>query len=615
MTESPYIRELQLLRFKGFKDTRILFHQGANVMTGANNAGKSTVISALRLFAAGITSARRLHAKIPIETDNGHVHGWTIPKAKLRESGFEVANISHNFLSDEAKILLRISSGDTITILWKHLNDPSSTEPPVLYVTRPDGSESMHYKTIMEKYAPEIAAIPPLAPLEPREPVIEDRTLRRGIQGMHSSRYFKNEIRSLHDQDFEDFSKYFAENTPEIGELERGMHNEDGKLICDILFQEGPRLQSRDIKWAGDGIQIWLQLLYHFWKNRKSQILLLDEPDIYLHPDLQRRLSQSILTEFEHQTILTTHSVELLSNFEPHDTIWIDRQAPKSKRLKAGTSLSGAIKKLGSSYQLGVARALRTPVVIFVEGKDSSILTPIAKALGFHNLRLHTRFSILELGGFTRKDRAEIFMETMKALGSNIEVFVILDRDLRSDDDLATQLESFRKAEKGLHHHVWEKRELENYLLDARLFQRVSGMSLHECETTLNEIISSLESDTQSDFMKSRKKMANERTKELDDNTISEEAEKRLKEEFEELWATAESRKAIVDAKVVIREFNRRIDYFNSRKEERRFNNVNATQLANSFKRHEVPNEVHSLLKEIEDAISSAKEREMNSGE
>lgn len=46
-----YIAELDIKGYRGFStDASILFQEGMNVLIGANNAGKSTVISALNIL-------------------------------------------------------------------------------------------------------------------------------------------------------------------------------------------------------------------------------------------------------------------------------------------------------------------------------------------------------------------------------------------------------------------------------------------------------------------------------------------------------------------------------------------------------------------------------------
>ena len=63
---------------------------------------------------------------------------------------------------------------------------------------------------------------------------------------------------------------------------------------------------QKELVWAGDGLQVWLQLLYHVYRVKNFDSIILDEPEVYLHPDLQRKLVH-LLEATCRQIILATH--------------------------------------------------------------------------------------------------------------------------------------------------------------------------------------------------------------------------------------------------------------------------------------------------------------------
>jgi hypothetical protein len=67
-------------------------------------------------------------------------------------------------------------------------------------------------------------------------------------------------------------------------------YGEKDDLELDLFYVEPGRRAEKEIFWVGDGIQIWLQLLLHVFRLRHQDLVILDEPDVFLHPDLQRRL-------------------------------------------------------------------------------------------------------------------------------------------------------------------------------------------------------------------------------------------------------------------------------------------------------------------------------------
>ena len=46
--------------------------------------------------------------------------------------------------------------------------------------------------------------------------------------------------------------------------------------------------------------------------------MILDEPDVYMHPDLQRSLVKIVKNRFK-QVIIASHSVEILSEVNPEN--------------------------------------------------------------------------------------------------------------------------------------------------------------------------------------------------------------------------------------------------------------------------------------------------------
>ena len=57
-----------------------------------------------------------------------------------------------------------------------------------------------------------------------------------------------------------------------------------------MLVRERGDRTPKELFWVGDGMQIFVQILTHLWRLRSADVVILDEPDLYLHADLQRRL-------------------------------------------------------------------------------------------------------------------------------------------------------------------------------------------------------------------------------------------------------------------------------------------------------------------------------------
>jgi len=83
------------------------------------------------------------------------------------------------------------------------------------------------------------------------------------------------------------------------------------EVEIDVFLREAGDRTPKELFWAGDGMQVFVQLLVHLYRLRDSDVIVLDEPDLYLHADLQRRLVR-LLENTAAQTITATHSSEML---------------------------------------------------------------------------------------------------------------------------------------------------------------------------------------------------------------------------------------------------------------------------------------------------------------
>ena len=73
-----------------------------------------------------------------------------------------------------------------------------------------------------------------------------------------------------------------------IGELKFDQliqnYSDDGQIVSAYFFERGSRV-PKEIVWAGDGIQVWLQLLYQVHRVRNADTIILDEPELHLCGD------------------------------------------------------------------------------------------------------------------------------------------------------------------------------------------------------------------------------------------------------------------------------------------------------------------------------------------
>jgi predicted ATPase len=588
------LTSIKLVNYKGFENHTINLRR-TNVLVGANNAGKSTALGALRLIVAMLPQARRVTPAGVGEIDGRRTRGWPITATAVEASAFSSENIRYDFRPQETRIEVTTRTGVRLVASWASIEDLETAENPPLgmyFVFSPDGGAIMNSRVAAQRLVPNVGVVPTLTPLDDHESYISNETLRRNLTSRKASRYFRNALWRLNEEEWLDFTSYVYERTPELANLylRRALTTEQDAF--DLFYTEERTRHEREIGWAGDGIQIWLQALFHIWRQQECDVIILDEPDVFLHPDLQRRLARTIFGTTQ-QTIVATHSIEILAEAEPGSAVWIDRSRRFAERPRDDGSLALMGRRLGSGYELGVGRALRSSSVLFIEGDDSPVLAHLARRLGSSAVASSDNYATVPLGGLTRNSLAAAFVETMAALGSTVETFVILDGDLRCQEAIDIETHELRQA--GAQVHVWRWRELENYMLVPSAVAKVAGIPREDADELLSEIMDEQEDETFNALQ----------TRRLDEHRRKVGATAKLTRgtvldyvnlEFDTYWATREGRLGLVDAKATIRMLNARL-------QERSAKTVNMHSLARNIPATDIPSEVQDVIHDLERLI------------
>jgi predicted ATP-dependent endonuclease of OLD family len=219
--------------------------------------------------------------------------------------------------------------------------------------------------------------------------------------------------------------------------------------------------------------------------SARSQLSVLDEPDVFLHPDMQRRLVH-LLEAVDQQVLLATHAPEVLNEARRNSVVWVDRTRKTARRTPDEALLAKINDTLGSGFDLRLARAMRAHMALFVEGQDMRILRNVARTVGAQRLAGEDKVAIIQLKGFSNWYHVEPFSWlSRELLGEAVRMFLILDRDYRTRETVNALLTRLRET--GVDAHVWERKELEIYLIIPSAIARLSGVSEETIIELLNE--------------------------------------------------------------------------------------------------------------------------------
>jgi energy-coupling factor transporter ATP-binding protein EcfA2 len=574
------IEALRLTRYKGFEDYSIRFGR-KNVLIGPNNSGKSTIIAALRLCAALLSAASRRAPRESVEDDEREVVGHPMTSVLTRDLGFIFENVRYEFREEPAGLELKLQNKAVLKAVWP------VADAAFFYVDRLPGVVARQAAQV-KAVAPAIGVVPVLTPVEHREELLTDDYVRSNMSTRLASRHFRNQLSLFHRSDpsaFSEFLGFLLDNTPEILEVRVETDRSSFPVEHDVFYTETTNRSQKELFWAGDGLQIWIQALFHIFRHRAADVLVLDEPDVYLHPDLQRRLV-TVLEEARPQTIIATHAPEILTEASRDTVIWVDRTRRRARRVRDEKLLEQVNLHLGSGFNLGIARALRSRLALFVEGKDMRVLRNLARTTGAVDTWKERGVTTIPLEGFTNWANVVPFSWMAKELlGGAVRIAVLLDRDYRGENlvhDVTSSLTDI-----GVHCHVWRRKELESYLIVAPAIARLSGLTDHQIHVILGEAAESLKGDVEANYVYQRKKEFSGEGK----HEVS--VTKALLANFQREWETPGRSLEIVPAKDLLHGVNRRISEAGGKP-------VSSRGLSSNLRKPEIDSEMSSFLLDVE---------------
>ena len=561
------VQRLKLDNFKAFERFTTDFGSRA-FLVGPNNAGKSTLISALRTTAYMLRHASSRSPDRLFDDGPRQVAGFGLAPDRF---GLMTENLRHEFHQEEARIEVTFSNRAKLTAVWPipkeegedteddyEDDEYDDTDEPAelegfFYLTLPNGLPVRRPLEARRGF-PRMGVVPILMPIEHDEKILSQEHVRRNIDGRLASRHFRNQLYWLGSEtrrddpvDMEDFRKFSAEWLPELVVKELYWSGEE----IDLYYQEAGSRVEKEIYWAGDGIQVWVQLLLHLCRLRSSDVVVLDEPDVYLHPDLQRRLVR-LLESLDCQTVTASHSPEVLAEASPDSIVWVDKSRRRAVRSPAPDVMSKLTWSLGTQFNLRIARALRTKVAVFVEGRDMRILSLLARTVNAGRVANESGIVTIPIEGFDKWTLVEVFAWLSdQLLERSVASYVVLDSDYRTDATL-TKIRA-RLQQLGIGRHIWRRKELESYLIEGAPISRISGAPLEWIDDELAKIAASMRravlARRWAEFSKEARGLR------LQEVTASE----RFTEEFEQRWADSADQIALCPAKDVISNLNDRL--------------------------------------------------------
>jgi len=447
------LKKIKIKNYRGFKDHEITFKNNT-VIVGKNNAGKSTLVEILRLVSIVGSRFQNLSFKSPPSWADIPVSAKGVMPS-LRKTEINMATITHRYGNKPAIIDAIFESGEKIVI---HISKEG------IYGLIYDSNNRMvqNRREAWEVKIPSIATLPQVAPLTKNETKLNETYVKGAMSSALAPLHFRNQIYLYKDQYYEKFRKAIAETWPKIGirsfEIPETIETD---VPFMLMIREGDF--SAEIGWMGHGIQIWMQMIWFIIRTEEDDTVILDEPDVYLHADLQRKLIR-FLRKRKQQVIITTHSGEIITETDPEEILIMNRDGKNSRFMGDQKLYNQAISKFGNIANLDLIRLGNAKQLLIMEETNIKILKKLKDTMYPDNERPLDALPVIKIKGWKEWDEAKNTQLNLKnQRGEIINVSCVMSSELQSSSNY--QKRSFDAVKRGIHLHVLKRKELENYLL------------------------------------------------------------------------------------------------------------------------------------------------------
>ena len=478
------ITSLQIQNFRGFDDHTLKFRH-RTIIVGKNNAGKSTIVEALRLVSIVVRRYKNLPMVSPPRwLDLGKWDRGISPSTQ----GLQLASgpLFHRYGNAPAIISAKFENGTAVKVYV----GPEAEVHALLFDAKGRRANDKRNLDI-----PSLGVMAAIGPLQPEKKELNETYVRSNMDGMRSSLHFRNQLQLYRTEFFAVFRK-IAETgwtSLQVKNLESASNpNDTLKTTLALIVRDGDF--SAEVDSMGHGLQMWLQMAWFLARTQTDATIVLDEPDVYMHADMQRRLIRLLRVDTTRQVIIATHSTEIMAEAEPEDILLVDRRRSESSFAHSLPGVQSIVEAIGSVHNIALARLASARSFLLVEGSDMQLLKRFQNTLFPSSTLPIDTIPSMDIKGWSGWFQAVGTARMLKnESGDTIHAYCILDSDYHTDEQIEGR---YRDAAKiGIRLHIWQRKEIENYLLEASAIQRLIEGKVNAKATapTIEEVAAALE--------------------------------------------------------------------------------------------------------------------------
>ena len=553
------------------------------VVVGRNNAGKSTVVEALRMVAL-VANRAKTSSYFQPRRGSGLPLNKFVMRPSLATFDINFDNVFFNLGEAPALIEARFESNESVEIF---IPDDGHIYGAI---KDGDGNQIRGAAEARRLSFPQIHILPQIGPVAQEENILSEEWIRRSVGSARSSQHFCNQL-NLFEKSFPDFRPLVESSWPGLSIMELTGEGGPPKGHLGLLVKDGSFVS--ELAWMGHGVQMWMQTLWFLAQAPPNATVILDEPDVYLHPDLQRRLVRMV--KHNHlQSIIATHSVEIMGEAQPNEILVIERLKGESRYADSQPVLQRLVDHIGSSQNVKLARLWQDKRLLLVEGSDPDILQVFDDLLFPENEAPLTTLPTFPIGGWGGWEGvvSNSPVSVQNYLGKQIITYCLLDSDYHTPDQIAARYAAALAV--GVQLHIWNVKEIENFLLVPRAIQRLilsrldtqTSLSCEQISERIDEIAEELKPDVVRSY--GSEFMVDNRYGGFNKASLA--AEQHVSSK----WADRETKWALLPGKEVIRKLSRWT-------KEQYGVQLGPLAIARAFEVDDIPPEIREIIELIKD--------------
>lgn len=458
------ITSIEVERFKRVQKAEINLDE-INVLIGANNAGKSSMLQGIHFCAGAAVAARRLDkvtftqqsllycpARSFVDLRNGEPY--------QNQSAFGYLRVRGVVEGDNDQYTVRVYRG-------RNEGNVGCERHGNLAI----GAMVTAFIPPFSVYVPGLAGIPEV------EEYRSESVIRKGVASGDANLYLRNVLLLIKTKKL-------------LGELIQLMRLIFPNFSIDIKFEPvhdshievlikaGTNQSLKPIELIGTGVLQTLQI-FSYATLFKPKLLLLDEPDSHLHPDNQGLLAASfvaLVENLETKIIVSTHSRHLVEAlYGEANFVWM-----KGGRIQEqGNSLEKVPMLMDIGALDSFDRLINGKIkhVLLTEDTNLDMMKILAEGSGFDM----TKTLIYSYKASTNLNSAYSLCEFILASAPKCTVIIHADNDFLTKDEEKSLRDKIEKC--GAKAFITEYSDIESYFATPEHI----GILLNKDPTTINE--------------------------------------------------------------------------------------------------------------------------------